>query len=122
MLGQIISAKVAAAVITGAAIATSGAAAVASTVSDSHDSAARTTVGASTQNGPNDNDGKGKGQGDKISALARLTPGGKGKGAIISAAAKGHGKAVSADASKNGKAHAAQGKANADANGKGKDK
>ena len=118
MLGQIISAKVAAVVIAGAALATRGAAAVASTVSDNHNSAGRATVAASTQNGPSDKDGNGKGQGDKISALARSTPGGPGKGAVISAAAKGHGKAVSAEASKNGKAHAAQGKAN----GKAEDK
>jgi hypothetical protein len=93
MLGQIIGARIAAVVIVGAALAATGAA-------------------ASTQHDPGDNDGKSKGQGDRISALARSTPGGPGKGAIISAAAKGHGKAVSAEASKNGKAHAAKAKAN----------
>jgi hypothetical protein len=120
VLGQIISAKLVAAIVAGAAVASSGAAAVASTVSDSHSVALQATGETSRQNGPSDKDGKGRGQGDKISALARSTPGGKGKGAIISAAAKGHGKTVSAAASKNGKAHAAQGKANA--NGKSKDK
>ena len=116
MLGQIISAKAAAAVLAGA-VATSGAAALGSTIADgqqSHSSAAPTqtsaTLSADRQNGPAaDDTGKGKGQGAKISALAKSTPGGPGKGAIISAAAKGHGQAVSAEARKNGKAHAPKG-------------
>ena len=124
MLGQIISAKVAAAIIASAAVATGGAAAAGGAGSETHNVGTQSTVASSRENGPSDKDGKGKGQGDKISALARSTLGGPGKGAIISAAAKGHGKAVSAEASKNGKAHAAQGKANGKANAdtKGKDK
>src|SRR5439155_27166872 len=69
VLGQIISAKAAAAVLAGA-VATSGAAALGSTIADgqqSHSSAAPTqtsaTLSADRQNGPAaDDTGKGKGQ------------------------------------------------------------
>lgn len=75
MLGQIISGKLAAAILA-AAVATTGAAGA----------AALSHTGA-------DN-----GQGATISALAKSIPGGPGKGAQISAAAKGHGQTVSAAA------------------------
>lgn len=109
MLGQIISAKVAAVVLAGAVV-TGGAAAAAhvdNAVSSDHRAGTAAEIGAangrtSPQGQPEAGD-NGKGQGGTISALAKSIPGGPGKGAQISAAAKGHGQTVSADAKANAK-------------------
>ena len=98
MLGQILTIKVAAAILAGAAVATGGVAMQSAvTLHADHSSAPATDKSAS---------GKGQGQGELISALAHSTPGGPGKGAVISAAAKTHGLTVSAEARANANAHA----------------
>lgn len=96
MLGQIISGKLAAAILAGA-VATTGAAATSQAPAD-NGAAHRNTVDQTGHNDTTNETGSGKGQGATISALAKSIPGGPGKGAQIGAAAKGHGQAVSADA------------------------
>jgi len=98
MFGEILSIKVAAAILAGAAVATGGVA-IQSTA----------TLQAQHANGPaadQSASGKGEGHGAVMSALAHSIPGGPGKGALISAAAKTHGLTVSAEARANASAHA----------------
>ena len=101
MLAQMLTIKVAAAILAGAAVATGGAA-IQSTV----------TLHAEHSNGQAADEsarGKGEGHGALISALAHSTASGPGKGAVISAAAKTHGAAVSAEARLNATTHARTG-------------
>ena len=98
MFGQILTVKVAAAVLASVAVATGGVA-VHSTVA-SH--AEHSSTPAAHENAS----GHGNGQGAAISILAHSTASGPAKGAVISAVATLHGPAVSAHARANATADA----------------
>jgi hypothetical protein len=93
MFGEILTIKVAAAILAGAAVVTGGAAIQSTAALHADRSSAPAT----------DTSASGKGQGDLISSLAHSTLGGPGKGAVISTAAKTHGLTVSAEARANAK-------------------
>ena len=98
MFGEILSIKVAAAILAGAAVATGGVA-IQSTATLHAEHSTKPTTDQSAS-------GKGEGHGELISTLAHATVGGPGKGAVISTEAKTHGLTVSAEARANASAHA----------------